>query len=139
MNNKECQKLIYQLLDDDIVSSEISGSYVYVEITADNLLRVLTILATSSTTLFSSLFDLFAVDYRKRYGCICLYYHLRSFTIDRSIFVSVKLQAPTELQSATLLFKNAEWYEREVFEKFGVNFLNHPDLRPMFSAPVTHN
>ena len=51
MNNKECQKLIYQLLDDNIVSSEISGSYVYVEITADNLLRVLNILATSSTTL----------------------------------------------------------------------------------------
>lgn len=136
MNNRECQKLIDQLLSDCVVSSEISGSYVYVEINAENLLRILTILATSSTISFSSLFDLFAVDYRKKYGHICLYYHLHSFKIDKSIFVSAKVQEKSKVQSATILFNNAEWYEREVFEKFGVDFINHPDLRPIFSEPA---
>ena len=134
MNNQECQKLIHQLLDDNLVSSEISGSHLYVEIKADNLLRILTILATNSSLLFSTLFDLFAVDYQKKHGYIYLYYHLHSFKIDKSIFVLVKVQENSAIQSSTLLFNNAEWYEREVFEKFGVNFLNHPDLRPIFSA-----
>ncbi len=134
MNNKECQKLIDHLLGDYVVDSEISGSYVYIEINIDNLLRALTILATSSTILFSSLFDLFAVDYRKKQGYICLYYHLHSFKIDKSIFVLVKLQKNLDIQSVTILFRNAEWYEREVFEKIGVNFINHPDLRPILSV-----
>ena len=134
MNNQECHKLIYQLLGDHVVSCEISGSHLYVEIKADNLLRILTILATNSSMLFSSLFDLFAVDYRKKHGCAYLYYHLHSFKIDKSIFVLVKVPENSEIQSTTLLFNNSEWYEREVFEKFGINFINHPDLRPIFSA-----
>ena len=134
MNNQECQKLIHQLLDDNLVSSEISGSHLYVEIKADNLLRILTILATNSSLLFSTLFDLFAVDYQKKHGCTYLYYHLHSFKIDKSIFVLAKVPENSTIQSSTLLFNNAEWYEREVFEKFGINFLNHPDLRPIFSA-----
>ena len=134
MNNQECHKLIYQLLGDHVVSCEISGSHLYVEIKADNLLRILTILATNSSLLFSTLFDLFAVDYQKKHGCTYLYYHLHSFKIDKSIFVLVKVPENSEIQSTTLLFNNSEWYEREVFEKFGINFINHPDLRPIFSA-----
>lgn len=134
MNNFECQKLISQLLGNDIISSKIEKGCLYIEIRYDKILKALTILATNSAISFSSLFDLFAVDYRKKHGSMNLYYQLHSFTLDISIFALIKVQENSEIQSATLLFNNAEWYEREAFEKFGIKFLNHLELRPIFLA-----
>ena len=39
-----------------------------------------------------------------------------------------------EVSSIISIFKNANWYEREIFEKFKVNFIGHPNLRPLMAA-----
>lgn len=130
MNNQECQKLILQLLGKDVVNFKIDHGYLYIEINASDVLKVLTVIATNSLTSFVSLFDLFVVNYNE-YDC--LYYQLHSFIIDKSVFVFCKILKNTRPQSVTLLFQNAAWYEREAFEKFGIRFINHPDLRPILS------
>ncbi len=38
-------------------------------------------------------------------------------------------EADAEIDSVTVLWRGANWYEREVFDLFGIRFRNHPDLR----------
>src|SRR5947208_6972601 len=57
-------------------------------------------------------------------------YHLHS--MERNERVRLKAMLPTEdptIESVTGVWRGANWYEREVFDLFGVRFLNHPDLR----------
>jgi NADH-quinone oxidoreductase subunit C len=57
-------------------------------------------------------------------------YHLHS--IDRNLRLRLKAMLPgtdPTIESVTGVWRGANWYEREVFDLFGVRFLNHPDLR----------
>jgi NADH-quinone oxidoreductase subunit C len=57
-------------------------------------------------------------------------YHLHS--VDRKERVRLKCQLSGEnptIESVTAVWRGADWYEREVFDLFGIRFSNHPDLR----------
>ena len=57
-------------------------------------------------------------------------YHLHS--VERNDRVRLKCRVRGEdpvIESVTSVWRGAEWYEREVFDLFGIKFLNHPDLR----------
>jgi NADH-quinone oxidoreductase subunit C len=57
-------------------------------------------------------------------------YHLHS--IERKERVRLKCRlggADPAIESVTSVWRSADWYEREVFDLFGIRFLNHPDLR----------
>jgi NADH-quinone oxidoreductase subunit C len=57
-------------------------------------------------------------------------YHLHS--IERQLRVRLKCRLGgehPEIESVTSVWAGANWYEREVFDLFGIRFLNHPDLR----------
>jgi len=56
-------------------------------------------------------------------------YHLHSF--DRNLRVRLKCRVPessASIDSVTGVWRGADWYEREVFDMFGVTFRNHPDM-----------
>lgn len=76
---------------------------------------------------FNFLFCVTCVDYKTN---LTMVYHLRS-TIHRYELVvkSVLDRNDPEIQSVSEIWKTAEFHEREAYEMFGVNFLNHPDLR----------
>ena len=57
-------------------------------------------------------------------------YHLHS--VEHNLRVRLKCRLPGEdpvIESVTGVWQGANWYEREVFDLFGIKFLNHPDLR----------
>jgi NADH-quinone oxidoreductase subunit C len=57
-------------------------------------------------------------------------YHLHSFSRKERVRLKVRLSGSNpEMESACGIYRGADWYEREVFDFFGVKFLNHPDLR----------
>jgi NADH:ubiquinone oxidoreductase subunit C len=57
-------------------------------------------------------------------------YHLESTQYRHIIVVKSKLDRNNaEIESVSQIWRTAEFHEREVYELFGVNFLNHPDLR----------
>ena len=59
-----------------------------------------------------------------------LVYHLHS--VDRNERIRLKCRVRGEdpvIESVTSVWRSANWYEREVFDLFGIHFLNHPDLR----------
>jgi NADH-quinone oxidoreductase subunit C len=55
-------------------------------------------------------------------------YFLRSLRHNTRLRLSVKLAEGEELDSVTGVWRGANWYEREVFDLFGVPFRNHPNL-----------
>lgn len=59
-------------------------------------------------------------------------YRLYSYQTKEKIVIRVKLEREKpEIDTISDIFRTAEWHEREVFEMFGVKFLNHPDLRKL--------
>jgi NADH-quinone oxidoreductase subunit C len=94
------------------------------------LARVARFLKEDPQLRFDFLMDLTAVDHWKRKPRFELVYHLYS----RSTNARLRLKAPVdgsspEAPSVTPLWPAANWYEREVFDMFGIRFRGHPDLR----------
>lgn len=110
---------------------------VTVWIPVDSVDKVLHHLKNDIDRPYTLLYDLSAIDERSRkqeYGypsdTFTLLYHLFSF--DRNSFLRVKVALKGEfptVPSITKLWANANWYEREVFDMFGIRFDGHPHLR----------
>jgi NADH-quinone oxidoreductase subunit C len=63
-------------------------------------------------------------------GTLSVYYHLESTNLRHKIVL--KVSAPREnpeVESVSLVWRSADWHEREAFDLLGIKFLNHPDLR----------
>jgi NADH-quinone oxidoreductase subunit C len=76
---------------------------------------------------FDFLFCLTCIDWKTH---LTMVYHLTSTTHRHNIVVKAKLNFTNpEIASVASIWKTADFHERETYEMFGVNFLNHPDLR----------
>lgn len=76
-----------------------------------------------------------AVDYIKD-NEIEIVYHIASY--NHPVLMTLKARLPRdnpEIRSIVPVYWNANWYEREVYELFGVNYIDHPDLRPLVLFP----
>ena len=78
---------------------------------------------------FNYLFCLTCVDWKTH---LTMVYHMTSTEHRIPLVVKIKLdRTKPEIESVARIWRTAEFHEREVFELFGVNFLNHPDLRKL--------
>lgn len=92
---------------------------------------------------FPMLFDLSATDERLRrhheglpIGTFTVFYHLFSFDRNQSIRIKVPLNGESlSLPSIVDLWPNADWYEREIYDMFGLRFDGHPFLRRLLMPP----
>jgi NADH-quinone oxidoreductase subunit C len=80
------------------------------------------------------LVDLTAVDYLGRDPRFEVVYHLRSFSTGERLRVKAPLAEPDDgsypiLDSIVSLWPGANWFEREVWDLYGIKFRGHPDLR----------
>jgi len=76
---------------------------------------------------FDYLFCLTCIDWKTH---LTMVYHLSSTCFRHNIVLKINLdRAKPEIETVSNIWRTAEFHEREVYELFGVNFLNHPDLR----------
>ena len=76
---------------------------------------------------FDYLFCLTCIDWKIH---LTMVYHLTSTKYRHNIVIKSKLDRnKPEIESVSQIWRTADFHEREVYEMFGVNFLNHPDLR----------
>ncbi len=79
---------------------------------------------------FNVLMDLTCVDYYGEEERFEVVYHLYDLTEKKRLRVKVRLREEEPVvESLSHMWKNANWYEREVWDMFGVKFLNHPNLK----------
>ena len=105
------------------------------QVAEPQLKDVLRFLKTESSPRFSRLDDLTAIDEsarrdRKAFPDYTLVYHLLSYESASRVRLKVDLHGENPVtQSITDLWPSANWYEREVFDLFGIRFKGHPNLR----------
>ena len=78
---------------------------------------------------FKQLIDITAVDYPENERRFKIVYLLLSHEFNSRIIISFHIKENEIVTSITSVFPSANWMEREVFDMYGINFKDHPDLR----------
>lgn len=78
---------------------------------------------------FKFLIDITAVDYPSRIKRFSVVYNFLSIPFNSRIRIKTVVDEIESVPSVTALYSSASWWEREVWDMFGIFFSNHPDLR----------
>jgi NADH:ubiquinone oxidoreductase subunit C len=125
MNNEELKTKITELLP--AATFDESGEWLNINIEPSDWSSFAGQLRNDDSLYFDCLFCLTCIDWKTH---LAMVYHLSSTTFRHNIVIKSKLDAAKpEIETVSHIWKTAEFHEREVYEMFGVNFLNHPDLR----------
>ena len=125
MTKEELKIKLTELLP--AVTFEEGGEWLNMKLTAGEFLAAIELLRNDPALKFDYLFCLTCVDWKTH---LTMVYHLTSTEHRQPLVLKVQLdRTKPEIESVSLIWRTAEFNEREVYEMFGVNFLNHPDLR----------
>src|SRR4051812_5280145 len=129
MNNEELKLAVTNILP--TATFDETGEFFTTVITAAELAPLMKALHDNSDLSFDYLFCLTCVDWKDH---LMMTYHLLSKTHKHALVVKAKIAdvANPEIETVANTWKTAIFHEREVFDLFGVNFINHPDMRRIF-------
>ncbi|MCD6035385.1 MAG: NADH-quinone oxidoreductase subunit [Rickettsiales bacterium] len=96
---------------------------------AAHVAHVLAFLRDDGRSQFKVLTDITAVDYLEREKRFEVVYNLLSLKFNARLRVKIQADEMTLVPSVTSVYSAANWYEREVWDMYGVLFADHPDLR----------
>ena len=130
------QELKAKFGDFVLISQQTQDEIPTIWISPQQVVEVLRFLKTGISQPYSMLYDLTAIDERTRthrqdqpQADFTVVYHLLSFTRNQDVRIKVPLVGEyPSLSSVTAVFPSANWYEREVWDMFGVTFEGHPHL-----------
>ena len=124
---------IQRALGADLVDASIELGELSVLVPRTRIAEVLRTLRDDPAIAMSQLMDICGADYPKRAERFDVVYHLLSLTRNLRIRVKVMTNEAEPVPSIREVFPNADWYERETFDMYGVLFSNHPDLRRLLT------
>jgi NADH-quinone oxidoreductase subunit C len=111
------------------IAPGISYGEVTINVAADMIVKTLISLRDATGLKFVQLTDLTAVDYPERVQRFDVVYHLLSLSRNARMRVRVMVEEDDTVPSAIPAYPAANWFEREIFDMFGIMFEDHPDLR----------
>jgi NADH-quinone oxidoreductase subunit C len=125
MTTEEVKTKINELLP--TATFEEGGEWLNINVESADWLSFAGQLRNDESLHFNYLFCLTCIDFKTH---LTMVYHLTSTKYRHNIVVKSKLDRnKPAIETVSHIWKTAEFHEREVYEMFGVNFLNHPDLR----------
>ena len=125
----ELAALLEMRMGDALVRHDITHGELTVTTTLPHLVKLTRHLQQDENLRFSTLVDITAVDWpgrRKRFEMV---YHFLSMYLNHRIRVKLALAEDEIVPSLTAIYPAANWFEREVFDMYGILFSGHPDLR----------
>jgi len=124
---------IKSLLGPDLMACHETYGETVLTVYSASIVRVLTILRDHNACLFHQLVDITAVDYPEHPQRFEIVYHLLSHSHNLRLRIKLRVDEQTPVPSVAEVFRAAPWYEREVWDLFGVGFADHPDLRRLLT------
>ena len=125
----DLEKKINSELNTKINVSRITHQQLYLNIDSKDLIDVAIFLKTNKDSKFRQLIDITAVDYPEKEKRFKLVYLFLSHEFNQRILIDYQINENEVVKSLTSVFPSANWMEREVFDMYGINFKDHPDLR----------
>jgi NADH:ubiquinone oxidoreductase subunit C len=125
MTNEELKTNITSLLAN--ATFEEGGEWLNINVEAADWKQFAKQLRNDDNLFFDYLFCLTCIDWKTH---LTMVYHLDSTRYRHNIVVKIKLnREEPAVETVSDIWQTANFHEREVYELFGVDFLNHPDLR----------
>ena len=126
---QKLEKKINSELNTKINSSKIKNDQIYLNIDSNDITDVILFLKNNENTNFKQLIDITAVDYPANEKRFKLVYLLLSHEFNVRILIDCFINENEIPPSLTKIYPSANWMEREVFDMYGIQFKDHPDLR----------
>jgi NADH-quinone oxidoreductase subunit C len=114
---------------DCVLTTEIANDELCVHIAPSSLVSFAEFLKTDRNCKFSTLVDITAIDHPSREARFDVVYHFLSMYQNHRIRVKMAVRETETVPSIIEPYPAANWFEREVFDMFGILFSGHPDLR----------
>ena len=130
---EELLEAVSGALGDRILETVVHADQLTVRLSRDTLIEDLTTLRNDSSCRFAILLDITAIDLPQRPERFDVVYIMLSPFMNHRLRVKVATDEFTPIESATTVWPGANWFEREVFDMFGLLFSGHPDLRRLLT------
>ncbi|MDA0355368.1 MAG: NADH-quinone oxidoreductase subunit C [Proteobacteria bacterium] len=114
---------------DAVVSSEVVNGELTLTVAPNHIVALVEFLKIDTACRFSTLVDITAVDYPERVARFDVVYHFLSMYQNHRIRLKLAMREDQILASINGIYPAANWFEREIFDMFGLLFSGHPDLR----------
>ncbi|GAB4572124.1 MAG: NADH-quinone oxidoreductase subunit C [Rhodothalassiaceae bacterium] len=116
-------------LEHEVSAFVVERDELTVHARADRIAKVLTFLRDDGDCRFTTLVDICGVDWPEREKRFDVVYHLLSMHLNQRIRVKVETDEKTPVPTVTGVYSAANWFERELWDMYGVLVDGHPDLR----------
>ena len=116
-------------LRDSVLSIKEEHSHIIFDIIPSAIVEVVTYLRSKKGFSFTTLIDITAIDFPANEKRFKLIYHFLSMTENKRCKITMAVTDQETVKSVTPVFECANWFEREIFDLFGIKFSSHPDLR----------
>ena len=113
----------------DIINIKEHEKLIEIECDKNNVLSLLKKLKENNDFIFDQLLDITAVDNPSRERRFEVIYIVQSLKKNKKLILKTSLKENDSIETITSVYKAADWYERECYDLFGIEFTNHPDLR----------
>ena len=123
------EKKINSELTTKINSSRVKHNQIYLSIDSNDIIDVILFMKTNENTKFRQLIDITAVDFPEKEQRFRIVYLLLSHEFNTRVLIEFDISEGEKVPSLTKIFPSANWMEREVFDMYGIDFKDHPDLR----------
>ena len=127
--SKDLFNLIQEEVPDTVISFDTDEDHCIFHVLPKNIIDVMAFFKSKKGFSFRTLIDITAVDFPDRDKRFDLVYHLLSMTENLRCRVIFSVEDNYVVNSITSVFECANWFEREVFDLYGIKFRLHPDLR----------
>ncbi len=130
---KDMGQAIASALENEIHSYDVVFDELTLNARADKIVTILMYLRDEANYKFVQLTDICGVDYPERSRRFDVVYHLLSLKHNSRIRIKVQADDEVPVPSVVQVYPVANWYEREVWDMYGVMFDGHPDLRRLLT------
>ena len=129
----DLEDFLQSKFSDEMTSTDISNDQLTLNINVSSLEQITSFLKLNSVCQFRTLIDITAVDYPEEEYRFQLIYHYLSMHQNIRIRIKIPVKEEEIVPSITSVFPAANWFEREVFDMYGILFGSHPDMRRLLT------